>query len=93
PTASEMGELKTESEDFVLPDEPMTTAGNQGFTLTAEQRQAVISLGVPEASVPTTVSYEMEQCFIGVLGEARVEEIKAGAMPGGLEFIRAQACI
>ena len=63
------------------------------FTLSAGQRQALINLGVSPDSIPTSLSFEQEQCFVNVLGQARVEEIKAGAIPGPIEFIRAQACI
>lgn len=63
------------------------------FTISAEQRQALINLGVSPDSIPTSLSLEQEQCFIDVLGQARVDEIKSGDIPGPIEFIRAQACI
>lgn len=74
-------------------DQPKTESAIVEFNLTAEQRQALINLGIPETSIPTSVSYEQEQCFVSVLGEARVAEIKAGAVPGPIEFLRAKACI
>lgn len=63
------------------------------FTLSAAQRQALLNLGISPDSIPTSLSYEQEQCFVNVLGQARVAEIKAGAIPGPVEFIRAKACI
>jgi len=84
-------------------EEPLKEANESGavapaparilFNLSAAQRQALINLGVSPDSIPTSLSYEQEQCFVGVLGEARVDEIKAGAIPGPLEFMRAKACI
>jgi hypothetical protein len=64
-----------------------------GFTLSSAQKQALIDLSIDPASVPTNVSPEQERCFVGVLGEARVGEIKAGAVPSAMEFFRAKACV
>jgi cytoskeletal protein RodZ len=75
-------------------EESSDQAGAQsGFTLSAAQQQALIAIGVDPAAVPSTVSAEQTNCFISVLGEARVQEIKAGAVPGAIEFARAKSCI
>lgn len=64
-----------------------------GFELSSAQVEALVSLGIDPAAVPSSVSPEQETCFIGVLGETRVEEIKAGAVPNALEFLKAKSCI
>lgn len=64
-----------------------------GFTLSDAQKQALMNFGIDPAAVPTNVTPEQERCFIGVLGEARVGEIKAGAVPSAMEFFRAKACV
>ncbi len=64
-----------------------------GFELSNAQKQALISLGIDPAMVPSYVSATQEECFVSVLGEARVGEIRAGAVPNGVEFLRAKACI
>lgn len=64
-----------------------------GFTLSLTQKQALINLGIDPASVPTTISATQESCFVSVLGEARVAEIKTGAVPNAIEFFKAKSCI
>ncbi len=64
-----------------------------GFELSEAQRQALISLGIDPSAVPSSISEEQETCFVSVLGEARVSEIKAGAVPNAIEFYKAKACV
>lgn len=64
-----------------------------GFTLSNAQVEALIALGIDPAAVPSSISPEQEACFVGVLGDARVEEIKAGAVPSAFEFLKAKSCI
>lgn len=71
--------------------EEKTTA--EGFTLSDDQKRAIEAMGIDSNSVPTSVSGEQESCFIGVLGQARVDEIKNGAVPSMSEYVRAKACI
>lgn len=63
------------------------------FTLSPAQREALISLGVDPALVPTSVSPEQEACFVSVFGAGRVDEIKAGAVPTVIEFVSASKCL
>jgi hypothetical protein len=74
-------------------DGTTTTATGGSFQLSDAQRQALISFGIDPASVPSSINAEQEACFVGVLGEARVFEIKDGAVPSGIEFLKAKACI
>jgi hypothetical protein len=64
-----------------------------GFALSSAQIEALVSLGIDPAVVPSTISAAQEECFVGVLGSARVQEIKAGAVPNALEFLKAKSCI
>lgn len=64
-----------------------------GFTLSAAQVEALVALGVDPSAIPAEVSAAQENCFIEALGAERVAEVKAGAVPGPLEFMRAQSCI
>ena len=61
--------------------------------LNESQRAALQKFGIDPASLPTTITASQEACFVGVLGQARVDEIKAGAVPSALEFLRASACL
>ena len=64
-----------------------------GFTLSSAQVQALVSLGINPSSVPSTISATQEACFVSVLGSARVDQIKAGAVPNAIEFLKAKACL
>lgn len=64
-----------------------------GFTLSESQKQALVSVGIDPASVPSSISVEQESCFVGYLGADRVAEIKAGAVPNALEFMKVKPCI
>ncbi len=76
-----------------LSEDSSVTEPSAGFTLSAEQKQALIAVGVDPASIPSSISAEQEECFTEALGASRVMEIKAGAVPSALEFLRAKSCI
>ncbi len=63
------------------------------FYLSDQQKQALISFGIDPSVVPSTINAEQEACFVSVLGEARVAQVKAGAVPSAMEFYKAKACI
>ena len=64
-----------------------------GFEFSSAQVEALVSLAIDPAAAPSSISAEQEACFAGVLGEARVIEIKAGAVPSAFEFMKAESCI
>jgi len=66
---------------------------SDGFELSSAQVEALVSLGLDPAAVPSSISAEQEACFVGALGSARVSEIKAGAVPNAIEFLKAKSCI
>ncbi len=92
PVSIETSLESTEPTDSDVIVQPGSTA-TAGFVLSEPQRSALVGLGVDPAAVPTEVSAAQEECFIDVLGKARVEELKAGAVPGTMELLRAQSCI
>jgi hypothetical protein len=61
--------------------------------LTPSQEKALETFGIDPAAVPTEITPEQESCFIEILGEVRVGEIKAGDTPTATEFFRARGCI
>ena len=71
------------------PDVPVV----RGFELSNAQVEALVSLGIDPAVVPSSINAEQEVCFVGALGEVRVGEIKAGDVPSALEFLKAKSCI
>lgn len=70
---------------------PTATGGS--FQLSEAQKQALVSFGIDPTNIPNSISAEQETCFVGALGQARVVEIKAGAVPSGIEFFKAKGCI
>lgn len=61
--------------------------------LSPEQRRTLSRLGIDEATLPTTLTPELEACFIQAIGEVRVEAIKAGDSPTVIEGMKAVTCL
>ncbi len=57
------------------------------------QAQALKSIGMDATNVPAKFTPEQTACFVGILGEVRVEAIKAGDTPTATEFFQAKACL
>jgi hypothetical protein len=68
-------------------------SGASTFTMSEEQRQAIAAFGIDPSTIPTTITAEQEACFVGKLGQARVDEIKDGAVPGTMDFFKVKSCI
>lgn len=60
--------------------------------LSAEQESALETIGINPANVPSSITPEMEACFITKLGTTRVAEIKAGATPSASEVFTTRSC-
>ena len=58
-------------------------------SVTAEQAAALESVGLS----PSAISADQEACFVRILGQVRVDEVKAGAVPSAAEFFQARECI
>jgi hypothetical protein len=60
--------------------------------LSPQQEAMLEDAGVDVSKLPSTIPPELESCLIGIFGKERVEEIKAGDIPGPLEIIRGKDC-
>lgn len=60
--------------------------------LSSEQETALEKIGIDPAALPSSITPEMEACFVDKLGSARVAEIKAGASPTPLEAVTTASC-
>ena len=67
--------------------------GNNPAALNEKQEAALESVGISPEAVPAQFTPEQTDCFVGILGVERVEEIKAGDTPTPAEFFQAKACI
>jgi hypothetical protein len=87
-------QVETQTETTTLPKgaSGVDTSLDKNPALTSEQEQALESIGIDPASIPSTISPEMEACFVAILGEARVEAIKDGATPTPIEAIKTKEC-
>jgi hypothetical protein len=61
--------------------------------LTPGQQAALEFVGIDPDTLPTTITPEQEACFVETLGSARVDAIKAGAVPTPVEIIQARGCL
>lgn len=66
---------------------------DQNSVLNPNQERVLETVGIDPAAVPTKITPEQAACFVEVLGQARVDEIIAGATPSLLEILRARSCI
>lgn len=73
---------------------PATTpvAVDKNPALSAQQEEALESIGINPANVPSSITPEMEACFTAKLGAVRVAEIKAGATPSASEVFTSRSC-
>lgn len=66
---------------------------NKNPALSENQEKALETVGINPAAVPASITPEQEACFVSILGEARVAEIKAGGIPTPAEYYQAKGCI
>jgi len=66
---------------------PETTSGPN-----AAQTKALDSVGI-DSTAAMSITPDQEACFVDVLGQARVNQVKAGAVPTAGEFFSARGCI
>jgi hypothetical protein len=60
--------------------------------LSSAQSDALSTVGIDESAVANFSQSEIE-CFTGILGKERVDEIKAGSVPSLSEFFAAKECV
>ena len=66
---------------------------NSDMPLTQQQAAAAASLGVDPNAVAGLLTPATEACAVATLGQARVDQIKAGAAPSATDLIRAGRCL
>jgi len=69
------------------------TSTDKNPLLNTAQEQALESVGVDPINVPNQFTPEQITCFESVLGAARVAEIRAGATPTAMEYLKAKDCV
>lgn len=70
-------------------DVPGTNTG----VMTDKQEQALQAVGISPEAVPAQFTPEQIECFVKILGEERVNDIKAGDTPTAAEFFQAKDCV
>jgi len=73
--------------------EGSTSQVDKNPILNEKQEKALDTFGIDPASIPSEISPEQEACFVGILGQARVDEIKAGDSPTATETFKAKGCL
>ena len=84
---------ESSTETAAIETSTSSDVATDSFKLSEAQKQALIELGIDPASVPTTITVEQKICFVGALGEARVADIQAGAVPGAFELLKVKPCL
>ncbi len=78
------------------PTSVSTTSGgstvDKNPALSAQQEEALESIGINPENLPTSITPEMQACFTEKLGAARVAEIVAGDTPSATEVFTTREC-
>jgi hypothetical protein len=61
--------------------------------LTPAQQQALETVGINTAALPSEITPEMEECFEEKLGAERTGQIASGDTPTAAEIFKARSCI
>lgn len=70
-----------------------SSATDKNPLLSPTQEKTLETFGIDPATVPSSITPKQEACFIEILGEARVTEIKKGDSPTMTEYLKAKDCI
>lgn len=70
-----------------------TATTDKNPNLNATQEKALETFGIDPAAVPTSFTLEQQACFTKILGEARVNAIKAGDSPTATEYLSVRGCL
>ena len=81
------------SDSEVVTEEVGGTKVSKNPILNEKQEKALETFGIDPASIPSSITQEQESCFVEILGQARVNEIKAGDSPTATEYFKARNCI
>ena len=70
------------------------SSANVDNPLLSDSQEAILEkIGVDVSSLPSTITPEMETCFVEKLGQSRVDEIVAGESPGIFDALKAESCL
>ena len=72
------------------PGEPTNTSP---YNLSPAQKLFLEKAGIDPASLPTTISPELENCLVSAVGEERANQIKAGDVPTITDLLKAKTCL
>jgi hypothetical protein len=70
-----------------------SSAVDKNPLLSPSQEKTLETFGVDPSKLPTSITPEMEACFVAKLGSTRVNEIKAGSSPTTADFFTARSCL
>ncbi len=69
------------------------TPNDQPSLLNEDQAKTLEEYGVDVSQLPSTISPEMEACFVEKLGADRTQEIAGGDSPTATEIVTARNCL
>lgn len=81
------------SDSEVVTEDVGGTVVDKNPILNEKQEKALETFGIDPASIPSSITPEQESCFVEILGQTRVNEIKAGDSPTATEYFKARDCI
>ncbi len=74
-------------------DTGIGATASAGGGLTEGQKNALELVGINPNILPSKLTPEQEKCFVDKFGQARVDEIKAGAIPTAMEVLTGRSCL
>lgn len=72
--------------------EPITINGTE-YNLSPSQKYFLEKAGIDPASLPSTISPELENCLVETVGEERANQIKGGDVPTITDLLKAKTCL
>ena len=69
------------------------TTTDKNPLLSPTQEKTLEKIGINPATLPSTITPEMEQCFYEKLGTTRANEIKNGIAPTTADYFAARSCL
>lgn len=73
--------------------DPFPTPLGAPTFLSDSQRAALEAVGVDTSTLPTTLTPELEACFVTAIGRERVDAVIAGDTPSIMEMLKAKHCL
>lgn len=89
--SSTIKNYETPQESAVIYEDALVT--DKHPLLNADQEKSLEKYGVDVSKLPSSISPEMEACFIEKLGKDRAQEIVKGSAPGAIEVFKVKNCL